>query len=91
MFSTYGAYLAYSAGLARLEATRAATVATIEPVIAAALAFTFWGERFAPLGYVAACLVLAGVIMMALEASAVSEPAAVTIPTPRPPETAPRG
>jgi DME family drug/metabolite transporter len=65
VFSTYGAFLAYSAGLARLEATRAAVVATAEPVIGAALAFVFWGERFAPLGYAAAGLVLFGVLLMA--------------------------
>ena len=87
VFSTYGAYLAYSAGLARLEATRAATVSTIEPVIASALAFAFWGERFAPLGYVAACLVLIGVIIMARDAPAASEPDGATSPTPRSPAT----
>jgi DME family drug/metabolite transporter len=65
VFSTYGAFLAYSAGLARLEATRAAVVATAEPVIGAGLAFVFWGERFAPLGYAAAGLVLLGVLLMA--------------------------
>lgn len=65
VLSTYGAYLAYSAGLARLEATRAAIVATAEPVIAAILAFVFWGERFAPLGYAASGMVLVGVLIMA--------------------------
>lgn len=69
VFSTYGAYLAYSAGLARLEATRAAVVATAEPVIGALLAFVFWGERFAPLGYVSAGLVLGGVVLMASDPS----------------------
>ena len=83
VFSTYAAYLAYSAGLARLEATRAATVATIEPVIAAVLAFVFWDERFSPLGYVAACLVLAGVLIMARDKPATTEPGGATSPTPR--------
>jgi DME family drug/metabolite transporter len=63
--STEGAYLAYSAGLARLEVTQAAIVATAEPVLGALLAFVFWGERFAPLGYVAAALVLSGVLLIA--------------------------
>ena len=82
VFSTYGAYLAYSAGLGRLTATRAATVATVEPVFGAALSFAFWGERFAPLGYAAAILVLAGVVMMANDSTAVSESDGVPSPTP---------
>lgn len=63
--STYGAYLAYGAALRRLEATRVAVTATAEPVIGAMLAFTFWHERFTPLGYVAALLVLFAVVLMA--------------------------
>ena len=62
---TYAAYLAYSAGLARIEATRAATIATTEPVIAALLAFVFWDERLPAAGYLAAALVLSGVLLTA--------------------------
>jgi len=61
---TYGAYLLYSAGLRRVEATRAATVATVEPVVSAAAAYLVWGERMAPAGYAFAALVLAGVVLM---------------------------
>jgi DME family drug/metabolite transporter len=61
---TYGAYLLYSAGLRRVEATRAATVATVEPVVSAAAAYLVWGERLAPAGYAFAALVLAGVVLM---------------------------
>jgi drug/metabolite transporter, DME family len=64
--STYGAYLAYGAALARLEATRASVAATAEPVMAAALAFAFFGERFGALGYGGGVLILCGVIVMAL-------------------------
>lgn len=63
--STYAPYLAYSAGLARLEASRAATIATTEPVVAAILSFAFWNERLPLAGYAAAALVLAGVGLMA--------------------------
>lgn len=63
--STYGAYLAYSAGLKRLEVTQAAIVATAEPVLGALLAFVFWGERFAALGYAAAALVLLSILLIA--------------------------
>lgn len=61
---TYGAYLAYGFGLRRLEATRAATVATIEPVVAAVGAYLMWGERLGAAGYAFAALVLAGVLLM---------------------------
>jgi len=64
---TYGAYLLYSIGLARVEATRAATVATLEPVAAAALAYVVWGEALRGLGYVGAALVIAGVLVVATE------------------------
>ena len=90
VFSTYGAYLAYSAGLARLDATRAATVATVEPVFGAALSFLFWGERFATLGYIAALLVLIGVVMMASDRPGVSEPDGVPSPTRQARAPAPR-
>lgn len=61
---TYGSYLLYSAGLRRIEATRAATVATVEPVVAAVAAYLAWGERWSPAGYLYAGLVLAGVLLM---------------------------
>ena len=67
---TYGAYLLYSLGLARLEATRAATVATLEPVAAAALAYLVWGEALRGPGYVGGALVLAGVLLVATEREA---------------------
>ena len=61
---TYVALRLYEAGLRRVEATRAVTVATLEPVVAAALAYAVWGEALRPLGYAGAALVLAGVLLM---------------------------
>ncbi|HEX2207036.1 MAG TPA: EamA family transporter [Longimicrobium sp.] len=61
---TYLSYVFYSAGLRRVPATRAATVATVEPVIAAVAAYLMWNERFSALGYLFAAVVLAGVLMM---------------------------
>jgi DME family drug/metabolite transporter len=61
---TYGSYLLYSAGLRRVEATRAATVATTEPVVAAAAAYLVWDERLSVAGYLFAAVVLAGVLLM---------------------------
>jgi DME family drug/metabolite transporter len=64
---TYLALRLYEAGLKRVEATRAVTVATLEPVVAALLAFAVWGEALRPAGYAGAILVLAGVIAMSAE------------------------
>ena len=60
---TYVAYLLYAAGLARVEATRAATVATLEPLAAACIAFALWDEAWRPLAYGGAGLVLLGVLV----------------------------
>jgi len=64
---TYLAYSFYSVGLGRVEATRAATVATLEPVAAAVLAYVVWGEALHGLGYAGAALVIAGVLLVATE------------------------
>ena len=61
---TYVALRVYAAGLVRVEATRAVTVATLEPVIAAALAYVVWGEALGAIAYIGAMLVLVGVIAM---------------------------
>ena len=63
---TYGSYLLYSAGLRRIEATRAATVATTEPVVAAIAAYLVWGERLGAAGYLFTAVVLAGVLLVVL-------------------------
>ena len=64
---TYLAYLLYSLALARIEATRAATAATAEPVAAALLAYLVWGEAMRATGYLGGLLVLIGVILVATE------------------------
>jgi drug/metabolite transporter, DME family len=71
---TYLAYVFYSAGLRRVEATRAATVATVEPVVAAVAAFLMWNERLSPSAYACAAVVLLGVILMATAAPPAEEP-----------------
>lgn len=70
LFTTYGAYMFYCAGLKRLDATRVAVTANLEPVIAAILAYLWWGERFRPIGYLGGALVLVGVALMVLEGQA---------------------
>lgn len=63
-FSTYGAFYCYYAGLKYLEATRAAVTATLEPVIAAVIAYFWWNEYFSVQGYVGSGLILSGVVLM---------------------------
>jgi len=63
VFSTYGAYSVYYAGLKRLEATRAAVVATLEPVVAAVLAYVLFGECFGLSGYIGAGLIIGSVLL----------------------------
>lgn len=70
LVSTYGAFLAYCAGLRRLEATRASVVATFEPVVAALVAFAWWGERLGYLGIMGAMLIIFAVLIMVRAESA---------------------
>lgn len=56
---TYLAYLAYGLGLQRTSASKAVLVATIEPVVAAALAAWVYGERLGPWGWLGALVVVA--------------------------------
>ena len=60
---TYLAYLLYAHGLRRVEATRAAMVATLEPVVAAVVAYIAWGERLGVAGMFGGALVLASVLV----------------------------
>lgn len=72
---TYGAYLAYCAGIRRLEATKAAVLASLEPVIATVLAWWIWGEMFGLGGWFGAALVLAAVVILVLETRQTPKPA----------------
>ncbi|MEP0546423.1 MAG: EamA family transporter [Rhodothermales bacterium] len=67
LVSTYGAFLAYARGVRTMEATRASVVATLEPVVAAAVAYAWWGERFSLWGYAGAALILAAVLVAVLD------------------------
>ena len=67
VLSTYGAYYCYYTGLKYLEPTRAAIAATLEPVIAALVAFYWWGEYFSWQGYIGSGLILGSVLVMVVE------------------------
>lgn len=73
LISTYVAYLFYGHGLRRIEATRASIVATLEPVIAAVLAYMWWDERMGLWGYAGAALILTGVIVSVLDRKKLSD------------------
>lgn len=63
-FCTYGAYFCYYNGLKHLEASQASITATIEPVVAAGVAYLWWGETFSLIGYGGALMILAAVLLM---------------------------
>ncbi|WP_028316329.1 DMT family transporter [Desulfatibacillum aliphaticivorans] len=61
---TYAAYFLYYIGLKHLEASRAAITATIEPVVAAVVAFFWWGESFGLTAYAGSALILSSVLLI---------------------------
>jgi drug/metabolite transporter, DME family len=61
---TYCSYYFYYLGQRYLEATRAAITCTLEPVVAAIVAFFLWGEYFSFLGYAGSFLILASVVLI---------------------------
>lgn len=71
---TYGAYYCYYIGVKYLEASRAAIAATLEPVVAAVVAFFWWGESFGVTGYAGSVLILAAVIIMVLDKESAQPP-----------------
>lgn len=68
-FSTYLAYYAYYAGLRYLEASRASIAATLEPVVAALVAYFWWHESFSIIGYVGGGMILASVLLIIWDSS----------------------
>ena len=66
-FSAYGAFFFYYQGLKYLEATRAAISATFEPVVAAVIAYLWWGEQLSLKAYWGSGLILVAVLLMVLD------------------------
>ena len=66
LFPSILAYGLYLQALKHLEASRAAITATLEPVLAALLAFIVLGEQVEPLQALGGLLVLGGVILLQL-------------------------
>jgi drug/metabolite transporter, DME family len=61
---TYGANSCYYLGLKYLEAGRASITATLEPVVAAVVAYFWWGEMFTVQSYMGSAVILAAVVLM---------------------------
>lgn len=64
LISTYGAYFCYYNSLKYLEPSRASVSATLEPVVAAIVAFFWWEEVMGISGYVGSGLIIASVLVM---------------------------
>ncbi len=65
--STYIAYWAYGEGIKRLNPTKAAVLATLEPVVATIAAWAIWGQSFAGMGWIGAILIVVTVIVLLLD------------------------
>jgi drug/metabolite transporter (DMT)-like permease len=64
--STVGGFGLYLAGLRSLSASTASITATLEPVMAAALAFVLLGELIAPAQMLGGLLVIGAVSLLSL-------------------------
>ena len=61
--SSWVAYRTFCEALKRLESTRVAIMAPLEPFVAAFFAYLWWGENFSTLGWVGAGLVVSAVLL----------------------------
>lgn len=66
LLCTYAAYALYARGLAGMHPTRASILASVEPLVAAALAAALLAERLAPLSYLGGALVVTAAVLPAL-------------------------
>ncbi len=64
--TVWGAYWAYMEGVKRLEITKVGVICTIEPVLAAVLAFAMFGESMTTLG-IAGSVLIVGAILISLK------------------------
>jgi len=64
IISTYGANSCYYLGLKYLDAGRASITATIEPVVAAVVAYLWWSEVITVQSYMGGAVILCAVILM---------------------------
>ncbi|HEU4514466.1 MAG TPA: EamA family transporter [Nocardioidaceae bacterium] len=67
------AYSLFNRGLRGVRSSTASTLALIEPVIAAGLAYVLLGERLGPLGLVGAGMILVGLLLIVRSTTAVGK------------------
>lgn len=67
--STYVPYLLFGIGVTRIPSSRAVVVAMVEPVLAAAIGVTFYGERLGPLGVTGGAVVVVAASVVAVRGS----------------------
>ena len=70
VLSTYAAYSLYYTGLKQVEASKAVLVASIEPVVAALLGASLFGERLGMWGLLGGALILGAAVTASLPARA---------------------
>ena len=63
----YLAYWVYSEGMRRLPLTKAAVLATLEPVLATIIAWLMWGENFSLAGWFGTGLIICAVLILMVE------------------------
>lgn len=68
VFGTLLPFALYLAGLARISAAHASVTSTVEPAVAAAVAFLVLGERLEPLQLAGSVLILAGIALLHVRA-----------------------
>lgn len=68
VFGTLVPFSLYLTGLARISAAHASVTATLEPVVAAAVAYAVLGERLEPLQMAGGALVLTGIVLLRVRA-----------------------
>lgn len=64
VFATIVPFAAFLAALHYIDATRALVISTLEPVVAAIVAFVLFGEAFSPLQIAGGALVIAAIIVV---------------------------
>lgn len=87
LFPTTGGFVVSMFALKHIEASKASIVASIEPVIAAAIAYIVLSEQIAVVQVAGVALVFLGVVLLRL---ASKEPDGEVVEAPRPPAMEPR-
>lgn len=70
--TSFGAITTYYAGLARLEATPAAVLATFEPVVAAVVGLAVFNERLGLWGWSGSVMILGAVVLVVFSGGSLS-------------------